>query len=553
MKKEIICPNERQKEWFRRGMTAFLHFNMNTFNEQEWSDGTDSPKLFNPTELDCRQWIKVLKDAGFGTAILTAKHHDGFCLWPSAYTDYTVKNSPYKDGKGDIVREFTDACKEFGVKAGLYLSPWDRHEKTWGKPEYSDFYANQLTELLTNYGTIWEIWWDGAGSTEAVYEWDRWANLVRTLQPNAVIFGSFGAAPYVDVRWAGNERGYAGKPCWATVDRNDVLVEIVENLNSGNLNGDSYIPAEVDVSIRPGWFYKKSQDEYVRPISNLLELYFCSIGRNAGLLLNVPPDKRGLIADVDIKAISGFSAYLKKNLSVNLLDNATVIADDCFDGYDVKALTDGKEETYYKSKTDCPVIEYTFDKETLINTVILEEMIDFGHRIIDYTVSALVDGEWKELFTNTCLGNCCIEQFSVIKASKIRLNVNKSLDKPCLRTFKVCCFEELPKELCFNVKGKNLLSNSFARTDRNGDVIHMNLGGVFPFNTIKIDGKGLNSYDVRIFNGLDFSDPITIPVNGEDLSVFRFDNTIDYAYSLEITLHETVPTDNIRNVAVLYE
>lgn len=206
-------PNERQMEWYSRGRTIFFHFGMNTFTGKEWGDGTESPSLFNPTELCVEQWVKAIKDGGFTTAILTAKHHDGFCLWQTKYTEHSVKNSPYKNGCGDIVREFTEACQKHGIKAGIYLSPWDRHEKTWGKDEYNDFYVGQLTELLTNYGKIWECWWDGAGSTEAVYDWERWAKTVRSLQPDAVIFGSLGATPWVDVRWVGNEKGVAGKPC----------------------------------------------------------------------------------------------------------------------------------------------------------------------------------------------------------------------------------------------------------------------------------------------------------------------------------------------------
>ncbi len=281
-------PNERQMEWYGRERTIFFHFGMNTFTGREWGDGTESPQQFNPSELSCEQWVKAIKDGGFTTAILTAKHHDGFCLWPTKYTEHSVKNSPYKNGQGDIVREFVDACQKHGIKAGIYLSPWDRHEKTWGKDEYNDFYVGQLTELMSNYGKIWECWWDGAGSTEAVYDWERWAKTVRSLQPDAVIFGSLGATPWVDVRWVGNEKGVAGKPCYSTIDPISLVVETTSELNRGKLGGERFIPAEVDVSIRPGWFYHAEQDDMVRSPQNLVNLWFTSIGSNAGFLLNLP-------------------------------------------------------------------------------------------------------------------------------------------------------------------------------------------------------------------------------------------------------------------------
>ena len=296
-------PNENQMEWYKRERTIFFHFGMNTFTGREWGDGKEDPSLFNPSELDVEQWIASIKKAGFGLAILTAKHHDGFCLWQTKYTEHCVKNSPYKNGKGDIVDEFTKACRKHGIKAGIYLSPWDRHEKTWGTEEYNDFYVGQLKELFSNYGEIYECWWDGAGSTEAVYDWERWAKTVKELQPKAVIFGSLGATPWVDVRWVGNEKGVAGKPCYATIDEHSLIVENTKELNSGKLGGERFIPAEVDVSIRPGWFYHKEQDDMVRSSDNLINLWFTSTGSNAGLLLNLPPDRRGLIHENDVKSI----------------------------------------------------------------------------------------------------------------------------------------------------------------------------------------------------------------------------------------------------------
>ena len=247
-------PGYRQLYHYKLGKKAFFHFGVNTFSGNEWGDGTEKEKSFNPTDMNVRGGVRDVKAAGFKLAIITAKHHDGFCLWPSKYTEHSVKNSPYKDGKGDVIREFTDACREFGLGVGIYISPWDRNSPYWGTPEYSTYYANQLTEIVTQYGKLDEIWWDGAGSLEAKYDWALWASIIRKNQPDAVIFGSMGATPYVEMRWVGTEAGYAGKTHYASVNRESMEKEIVEDLNRGVIGGELYIPAEVDVSIRPGWF-----------------------------------------------------------------------------------------------------------------------------------------------------------------------------------------------------------------------------------------------------------------------------------------------------------
>jgi alpha-L-fucosidase len=244
-------PNARQLEHFKM-KKAFFHFGVNTFTDLEWGNGTEREHLFAPTECNVEQWIRTIKEAGFDLAILTAKHHDGFCLWASRHTEHSVSNSPYQNGKGDIVREFTDACRKHGIKVGLYLSPWDRYAPFWGTDEYSAYYAKQLTELMTNYGEIHEVWWDGAGSTQARYDWARWTAIVRQYQPQCVIFGCLGAAEFVDVRWVGTEEGRAGEDCWATIDPETIVVENCADLNSGKWGGSHFIPAETNTSIRPG-------------------------------------------------------------------------------------------------------------------------------------------------------------------------------------------------------------------------------------------------------------------------------------------------------------
>ena len=261
------APNARHMEWYARERTAFLHFGVNTFTDREWGDGTESEALFAPTKLDCRQWARVLKEGGFTAAILTAKHHDGFCLWHTETTTHHVGNSP---ARVDVVHEFCEACREFGLKPGLYISPWDRFHPAWGTEGYNDVFAAQLTELMTRYGKIWECWWDGAGSTEATYDWARWASIVRENQPQCVLFGCLGAAEHVDLRWVGNEEGRAGDPCWATIDPETILEEKCAGLNSGKFGGNRFIPAETNTSIRPGWFWHESQNDRVRSSENLL-------------------------------------------------------------------------------------------------------------------------------------------------------------------------------------------------------------------------------------------------------------------------------------------
>jgi len=273
----LVKPTPQQLAWQESELTMFLHFGINTFTDREWGDGKEDPKLFNPIELDARQWVQVAKDAGFKYMILTAKHHDGFCLWPSEYTEHSVKNSPWRAGKGDVVRELADACQEAGMKMGIYLSPWDRHEQTYGdSPVYNQYFRNQLTELLTNYGEISEVWFDGAcgegpNGRRQEYDWQSYYEVIRKLQPNAVI-----AICGPDIRWVGNEDGVARETEWSVQDANPVIHKDIE--------GKVWYPAECDVSIRPGWFWHKSQDDKVKSLEHLLDIYYKSVGRNRTLL-----------------------------------------------------------------------------------------------------------------------------------------------------------------------------------------------------------------------------------------------------------------------------
>ena len=311
-------PTASQLEWQRDEFALFLHFGVNTFSDREWGDGKESPSSFNPTRLDARQWARTARAAGAKAMVLTAKHHDGFCLWPSATTTHSVASSPYKNGKGDVVREFVDACRAEGLRPGLYCSPWDRNHPAYGdSPRYNDVYIAQLTELLTQYGAISEVWFDGANGEgpngkRQVYDWPRTWALVRKLQPRAVMFSDAGP----DVRWIGNERGVAGETNWSTIRPESVPFigasgdDVIKSLQEGHADGSVWRPGETDVSIRPGWFYHPAEDARVKTVDQLVGMYFTSVGRNSKLLLNVPPTREGLLHDTDVERLTGMRSAL---------------------------------------------------------------------------------------------------------------------------------------------------------------------------------------------------------------------------------------------------
>ena len=544
-------PSKRQTEWYQRGLMAFFHFGMNTFTNREWGEGDDSPENFDPKNLDCRQWVRAIKEAGFASAIITAKHHDGFCMWPSKYTDYSVKNSPYKGGKGDVVKEFTDACREFGIKAGVYLSPWDRHEKSYGTPGYSEYYNNQLKELLTNYGPIWDVWWDGAGSAAADYDWGLWENTVHSLQPQAVIFGAVGAADYADVRWVGNEKGVAGKPCWANIDPEYIRKEITKELNRGAFEGSKFVPAEVDVSIRPGWFYHKEQDDFVRSSENLMNLWFNSIGRNAGLLLNLPPDTEGLISDIDIKSVTEFSKKLRDTFSENLLTGARVKADEAIaEEYGAENLI--KDDGSFYAAEKLPTVVYEFNKEIVFNTIKLSEAIEHGHHIKGFEISALIDGEFAVISKGECVGNCYAETLSDIKTTAVKLRVTDAAAVPLLRFFGIYNRKSEEGEQGRKFK-RDILKNASAKINETKGELDINLGGIYPFNCIKLDSSGLISYELLIFDGSQLNSLGTFEAEG-DVTYHRFSAPVDYAYRLVLKLKEQSNYEFVsRNVEIYLE
>ena len=432
-------PSERQLAWHELEYYAFVHFNMNTFTNREWGTGSESPTTFNPLELDTRQWAKVAKDAGMKGIIITAKHHDGFCLWPTKTTEHSVKNSPWKEGKGDVLKDLSEACKEYGLKFGVYLSPWDRNHADYGKPEYVAVFHEQLRELLTNYGEVFEVWFDGAnggsgyygGANETrtidnktYYQWNKAVAIVRQLQPNAVIFSDGGP----DIRWVGNEEGWANETNWSIMRRNEIYPgwpRYVE-LRSGHEDGTHWLPAEVDVSIRPGWYYHASEDHQVKTLSQLLEIYYHSVGRNAALLLNLPVDNRGLLHETDVQRLMALREQLDKDFKTDLALGQKVFATDerrNDENFKARNVNDGDKNTYWATNDSVTsaTITFEFDKPTEVNRILLQEYIPLGQRIKDFIVSAEINAQWQEIDGQTTIGYKRILRFSTVEATKIRV------------------------------------------------------------------------------------------------------------------------------------
>ena len=404
-------PSPAQLAWQRRELALFLHFGVNTFTDREWGDGREDPRLFAPAALDARQWTRAARAGGFRTVILTAKHHDGFCLWPSRLTTHSVAASPWRAGAGDVVRELADAAHADGLGLGLYLSPWDRHEPSYGdSPRYNDFYCAQLTELLTGYGPITEVWFDGANGEgpngrRQVYDWPRIHQVVRRHQPDALIFSDAGP----DLRWAGNEQGVAGDPNWCTVDPATVPVpglsgdQVIASLQHGDPDGSVWRPAECDVSIRPGWFWHPAEDAAVRTVENLLELYLASVGRNGGLLLNVPPTTTGLLHPTDVSRLGDFGTRRRAIFEPDLARKARA------------RWSPGRDAASASLQLDFP-------HPVAFDLISLQEAIAEGQSITSYAVDAWI-GRWNRLAEGTTVGHRRIVRVEPVTTTRLRLSL----------------------------------------------------------------------------------------------------------------------------------
>lgn len=461
-----VVPSKRQKKVQRESFNVFIHYGLNTFTGKEWGDGTVNPEVFNPTEQDTDQWIKTVKSAGANGVVLTCKHHDGFCLWPTKTTPYNISATPYKNGNGDVVKEVSDSCRKYGVKFGIYLSPWDRNHKDYSTPKYNDIYCQQLTELLTNYGDVYCVWFDGAcgaymdGKEKQVYDWDRYFSLIRELAPMACISN---CGP--DIRWVGNEGGFARESEWNVVPQFAYDIQTIEansqqaddssfakkgadvvfsDLGSrkflANYENFMWYPAEVNVSIRPGWFYHKSQDELVRNLSNLLRIYYTSVGGNSLFLLNLPPDKRGLVHENDIKMMKKLGQHIADSQE-DLLEISTLKAPKS----EGENIIENVKKYEYDESTYDPVSYYTPDKESekytvkiklrekeRINRVRLVENVAFSQRIEAFEIYVSVGRKMKKVYDGTTVGYNRIAVFKPIVTDEIEIIFTSVRKKPYL-------------------------------------------------------------------------------------------------------------------------
>ena len=445
----LPVPTERQMRWQERELIGFAHFGVNTFTDREWGEGKEDPKIFNPSALDARQWARACKDGGLRMIILTAKHHDGFCLWPSAYTDHSVKSSPWRDGKGDVVREVAEACRAEGLDFGTYLSPWDRHEPAYGdSPKYNEHYLKQLTELMTNYGTISEVWFDGAcgegpNGKKQVYDFDAFWGTVRTLQPGACMFSDVGP----DVRWVGNENGTAKDPNWSTLHKAKMgLGKPNKSQTTGDLDGADWIPAEADVSIRPGWFYHAKEDDKVKSLQKLVDIYYNSVGQNSVLLLNIPPDRRGLFHENDVKRLRELREAIAADFPKDLAKGKAATADNVRGGaaaYGAARAVDGDAATYWATDDGvlAAALEVDLGAPTAFNRVVIQEHIRLGQRVKAFAVEAWDGQAWKEIGRGKTIGYKRILRIPDVTAQKVRLKIEDARGCPTISNVGVYCSE----------------------------------------------------------------------------------------------------------------
>ncbi len=454
-KRLVKCrPSERQLMVEQMEFYAFAHFTVNTFTDKEWGDGTEPESVFNPTALDADQWVNALKTAGIKGLILTCKHHDGFCLWPSAYTEHSVKNSPYKDGRGDVVREVSDACRRGGIKFGVYLSPWDRNSALYGQGKpYDDYFCDQLTELLTRYGDIFTVWFDGAcgegpNGKKQIYDFDRYYALIRELQPNAAISIS---GP--DIRWCGNEAGDTRESEWSVIPASLMTPEEVAKLSQTSDNEEfrelkidemqkdlgsrrvckyaaelAWRPAEADTSIRPGWFYHASEDDRVKTLEKLLDIWYRTVGGNCTLLLNIPPDRRGLFHENDVRRLAEIGEYLRTTFADNLALDAEITADKC-DGVNLpENMKTDDYETYYKTEDgdNTAVITVKLPKAKSVTHIVLKESIPQSQRIEKYKMEVKTVDGYQTVCEGTTVGYQKIAKFDAVVTDEIRVTVSDS-------------------------------------------------------------------------------------------------------------------------------
>jgi alpha-L-fucosidase len=416
----LPVPTPEQLAWQEAELSVFFHFGVNTFTNREWGEGTEDPAIFNPESLDAEQWVDAAKQAGFKYLILTAKHHDGFCLWPSRHTKHSVAASPWRGGKGDVLGDFAKAVHAAKLKLGIYISPWDRHEPCYGdSPAYNKHFVAQLDEALTRYGEVGEVWFDGAcgegpNGKRQEYAWDDFYATVRKRQPKALI-----AICGPDIRWVGNEDGYARETEWS--------IQPAPNGARAVVDGKAWWPAECDVSIRPGWFWHPAEDARVKPLDHLLDIYFRSVGRNSMLLLNVPPNRHGVLADPDVARLAEFGAAVRRMFGQDLARGKRVTASAGKGG----ALTDGRPSTHWSVSGGLPAsAEVDLGSPVTFDVVCTQEQVSRSQRVEAYRVEARVDGEWRTLVQGTTIGRKKLDRMRPVTADRVRLTLEKALAPP---------------------------------------------------------------------------------------------------------------------------
>ncbi len=448
----LPIPTDRQLAWHGIEQYAFVHFTTNTFTDKEWGFGDESESAFNPTAMDVTQWTKTIKAAGLKGLVLTCKHHDGFCLWPSQYTEHSVKNSPYKGGKGNVVDEVEKACRIDGLKFGVYMSPWDRNRTDYGSPSYVEYYRNQLKELFAAHSPVFEMWFDGANGGDGYYGgakekrkidgktyygWPTTMKMVRSIEPNVIFFGDGG-----DIRWCGNERGYAGEPNWCSFNYDSTFYKMNEKeqityLNHGDEKGKQWAPAEVDVSIRPGWFYHSREDSLVKTPEQLFDIYLNSVGRGANLILNIPPDRRGLINEIDVASLLGWKKLIDERFKTNVALNKPVKASTVRGNllvYGAEMTTDGNKETYWATNDQekTGTLEIDLGEKKLISYVLVQEYIKLGQRVKSFSVEIEKDGNWLEVSKGTTIGYKRILRINLVETQKVRVVIADSKACPVI-------------------------------------------------------------------------------------------------------------------------
>ena len=453
----LPLPEQKQVDWQRMETYAFIHFGLNSFCDREWGYGDTDPKMFNPKRLDCEQWVKTLIAAGMKGVILTAKHHDGFCLWPFEGNDYNVSKSPWRNGKGNVVKELSEACKKHGLKFAVYLSPWDRSRADYGSPSYVDYFHSQLRDLLTNYGPVFEVWFDGANGGDGYYggardkrtidrknyyNYPRIYQILDSLQPQAVVFSDGGPG----CRWVGNEKGFAGETNWAFIPKNTVYPGYPNypELQFGYPDGDQWTAAECDVSIRPGWFYHPEEDDKVKSPEQLADLYYRSVGHNATLLLNFPVDRNGLINPIDSANAVNFHKLIQRELGNNLVAGMKPkVSNERGGQFAAQALTDGSWDTYWATGDGVTSadITFTFKKAQKMNRIMLQEYIPLGQRVKKFAVEWLdKNGTWKAVEQGeetTTIGYKRLLRFLTVETKGLRVHILDSRGPICMNNIGV--------------------------------------------------------------------------------------------------------------------